>query len=220
MRNKRIKPNVSEITPAVINTGAPLEPTDHSKKVDEIIKDLERQRDSHRYKQDNLSIVQNINEFIFGLNPLKQISDSMTKKDVYDEYVQCKMDEEFKNNSDEESEVPNARQEKGQRKSIIAMKSKNVFGLSQKKNLEDDKAKLVDDSNNNTVSSAFSTVAATNKSDKSVKLIFNDDLKKQILQSHELNEFLTRNSKFMERVINTILLFVLFVFYFFKSVIY
>lgn len=197
MRNKRIKPNISEITPAVINTGAPLEPTDQSKKVDEIIKDLERHRESHRYKQDNLTIVQNINEFIFGLNPLKQI-DSMTKKDMYDEFVQCKMDEEFKNNSDEENEVPNVRQEKGTRKSIVAMKSKIVFALSQKKNLDDDKAKL--DENNSSINTAFSTIAGTNKSEKPIKVIFNDDLKKQILQSHELNEFMTRNSKFMERV--------------------
>jgi len=175
-----------------------MEPTDHSKKVDEIIKDLERHRESHKYKQDHLSVVQNINEFIFGVNPLKQINDSMAKKDMYDEYVQCKMDEEFKNNSDEEDERPNNRQEKGHRKSIIALKSKNVFSLSQKKQVEEEKGKTDD---NSTVNTSFSTTAATNKSEKPVKVIFNDDLKKQILQSHELNEFLIRNSKFIERVI-------------------
>jgi len=200
LRNKRIKPNVSEITPAVISTGLPLEPTDHSKKVDEIIKDLERQREAHKYKSGTLTIVQNINEFIFGSNPLKQISDSITKKDMYDEFVQCKMDDENKNNSDEEAEVPNARQEKGTRKSIIAMKSKNVFSLSHKKTLEDnDKAKAAEE--NSTVNSVFSTIASTNKTEKQIKVVFNDDLKKQILHSHELNEFLMRNSKFMERVI-------------------
>jgi len=195
----RIKANVSEVTPAVISTGAPTEPTDHSRKVDEIIKDLERQRESHRYKPDNLSIVQNINEFIFGLNPLKQTGDSMAKRDMYDEFVQCKMDEEFKNNSDEEAEMINTRQEKGARKSIIATKFKNNGSLSQKKSLEDEKSKLFDDNSN--INSAFSTIAATNKSEIQVKLVFNDDLKKQILQSVELNQFLTRNSKFIERVI-------------------
>lgn len=125
---------------------------------------------------------------------------------MYDEFVQCKMDEEFKNNSDEESEMPYIRQEKGARKSIIALKSKNVFSLSQKKNLEDEKLKPDD---NSTINTAFSSINATNKSEKPVKIVFNDDLKKQILQSVELNEFLTRNSKFIERVIIISFFFVL-----------
>jgi len=181
----------------VISSGTVIEPTVHSKKVEEIIKDLEKQRESHRYKSDNLSIVQNINEYIFGINPLKFINDPSKTREVYDEYVQCKLDEENANDSEEDNEVPNLKQEKGgHRKSIITMKSKNVFSLSQKKTTDDDKSKTEENLTN--INSNFG--GANNKNEKSNKITFNDDLKKQILQSHELNEFLTRNSKFIERV--------------------
>jgi len=173
----------------------PVDSNENSKKVDEIIKGLEIQRASFRYKIDNLSIVQNINEYIFGINPLKYINDSNKGKEVYDEYVQCKLDEENQNNS-EEDEKPHIR-ERGHRKSAVFIKGKNVCNLSQKKNLEDDKSK--NDENSTNLNSNFSTVVTTKNEQK--KIIFNDDIKKQLLQSHELNEFLVRNSKYIERVI-------------------
>lgn len=126
------------------------------------------------------------------------MNDPSKTREVYDEYVQCKLDEENANNSEEENEVPNLKQEKGgHRKSIIGMKSKNVFSLSQKKNVDDDKNKAEENSTN--INSNF-IGANINKNEKSNKITFNDDLKKQILQSHELNEFLNRNSKYIERV--------------------
>ena len=91
-----------------------MEPTDHSKKGDEIIKDLERERASHKYRTDNLTIVQNINEYIFGINPLALIND-IKSREVYDEYVQCKLDEENPNNSDEDALVPILNLENGHR---------------------------------------------------------------------------------------------------------
>lgn len=171
---------------------------DPAKKVDEIIKDLEKHRESVRYRGDHLFIVNNINEYIFGINPLKTINDAIGGKsrDVYDVFVQCKLDEENQAGSDEEEEEERPAN-KGYRKSFIGLKSK-VSSLSQKKPQEDEKNKNENKEENITnLNTNFST---TMKSEKVGKVLWNDDLKKQILQSHELNEFLVRNSKFIERV--------------------
>jgi hypothetical protein len=185
----------------VVSSGVAFEPSTNSKKVDEIIKDLEKHRASQRYRSDSLFIVQNINEYIFGIDPLRKINDKVggQAKEVYEVYVQCKLDEENQNPSDEEDFKVNVNKEKGHRKSIIGLKSKNVFALSQKKGNEDDKNKTEKfDELLTTIGSNFNT--QTTRNEKSNKIVFNDDLKKQILQSHELNEFLVRNSKYIERV--------------------
>jgi len=113
---------------------------------------------------------------------LAKISEKKTV-DVYNVEIQCKMDEESKSDSDDEI-IPTTIQ-KGHRKSMVNIKTKNAF-VPVKKTDEEKKAEKGDENLHN---------------DKGNKNVFNDELKKQILQSHELNDFMLRNSKYIERVI-------------------
>ena len=162
----------------------------NTKKVDDIIKELERKKETTKFK--NLSIVQNINEFIFGIEDLKSIKDkSKETKDFYDVQIQCKMDEENKQISNEEEEIFPTTFQQGHRKSIGNIKTKANFTTVKK--TEEDKIKLDKEE--------------TGGNEKVNKINFNDELKKQLLQSHELNVFMNKNSRYVERVFYSIIYF-------------
>jgi hypothetical protein len=124
---------------------------------------------------------------------MEKISEKKTSVDVYHVEIQCKLDEENQTDSDDEIIQTQTTFKKGHRNSMIISKTKTAFVPVKKTDEEKIKAEKGDENLNN---------------EKGNKTVFNDELKKQILQSHELNEFLLRNSKYIERVIK------FFIFYF------
>ena len=131
----------------------------------------------------------NINEFIFGVDNMLKMNENKGPKDVYDVQIQCKLDDENKSDSDDEILIPSNIQ-KGHRKSMVNLKTKNAFVPVKK--TEDEKIKT--EKGDELFTNPF---GGSNK-------VLNDDLKKQILSSVELNDFLTKNSKYIERVIDII----------------
>lgn len=153
----------------------------NTKKVDDIIKDLEKKRESERYHTDKLSIVQNINEYIYGVEPLAKMSESKKSVDVYNVEIQCNLNEE--NQSDSDDDIIPATIQKGHRKSMVNINTKKAF-VPVKKTEDEKKGEKGEE----------------NLNEKSKQPVFNDELKKQILQSAELNDFMMKNSKYIERV--------------------
>jgi len=159
--------------------------TINTKKVDDIIKDLEDKRKSERYVNDKLSIVQTINEYIFGVKSIEKISEKKTSVDVYHVEIQCNLDEKNQYDSDNDDVIIPSTLKKGHRNSMVQMKTKTAFVPVKKTEEEKLKHEKGDQNLHN---------------EKGNKGVFTDELKKQILQSTELNEFLIRNSKYIERV--------------------
>jgi len=125
-----------------------------------------------KYRTDQLSTF-NLSETFLGL-----ITES------YEEGVQCEIEREQKNDSDEE-EKQKINSQKSFRKSKILTKGKTITGLWQPKVIE----------------SANEDSFAEEKDDaKPYVKVLSEEARRQIMNSSELNEFLSNRSRFMERV--------------------
>jgi len=143
--------------------------------IDEIRKQASYLKESmQRYKSEILT-TSKLSETILGYNP-----------ECYDAEIQTET--QNKNYSSEEDEKQTVVvKEKGYHRSSLWASAKSKTISSNKKGFDIDEKKIIEKQEENIISKN--------------KLIVNDDYRRQIMTSHELNDFLSKNSKYVERVI-------------------
>ena len=143
--------------------------------IDEIRKQASYLKESmQRYKSEILT-TSKLSETILGYNP-----------ECYDAEIQTEIPNKDYSSEEEEEQKTIVVKEKGYHRSSVWASAKSKIVSSNKKGFEIDEKKINEKQEDNIVSKN--------------KIIVNDDYRRQIITSHELNDFLSKNSKYVERV--------------------
>jgi hypothetical protein len=204
MKNQNLKNELNKIATAsdyASNASSTIAPSVAMLKKESLVKadlNLEEIKKSagllkgvmQKYRSENLSTFF-MSETILGMLP-----------EAYEEGVQCDIEKELKNDSDNEEHNAKPTSQKGYRKSIMpANKSKiNVNSWGQKIvegmiNFHNEDLNYTKQNPEEKEDSKPTSIL------KSGNRAISEEMRRQILNSHELSEFLSHKSRYVERVI-------------------
>jgi len=128
------------------------------------------------------------------------LSDSIIGKapEMYEEGVQCEFENSKSDSEEEEDEYENKRAKgAGYRKSVMmSFGKKTPFAQVSSKKSDISTAFVIEEKTNEKSEGKVEGGSSAIKN----KNIVNEEMRRQILNSHELNEFLSTKSKYVERV--------------------
>jgi hypothetical protein len=144
-----------------------------------------------KYRSENLSTFF-MSETILGMMP-----------EAYEEGVQCDIEKEFKHDSDNEEQTAKGNATKGYRKSIMPATKSKLSSTSWASKITDGFTNIHGEESMNMkqIPEEKEDVKPSTGNKAGVKVL-SEEMRRQILNSHELNEFLSHRSKYVERVNN------------------